>query len=66
MWILVHSFRCAGGDDVTLRRPMVCGQEHKWLSVGGGPLDKNGLSFLATSELEVQKSFRLVCLYMRV
>lgn len=51
-----RSFRCAGGDDVTLRRPMVCSQERKVMTGGEGAMDKNGLSFLvATSELEVQK-----------
>jgi len=29
MWSLVRSFRCAGGDDVTLRRLMVYGEEQK-------------------------------------
>jgi len=44
-----RSFRCAGGDDVTLRRPMVCGQERKVMTWGEGAMDKNGLSFLVAT-----------------
>jgi hypothetical protein len=40
-----RSFRCAGGDDGTLRRPMVCSQERRVMTWGRGRWTKMGCRF---------------------